>query len=208
MSTESTKAPTAAESLSIVEGREQFIRQCIELFLSAEETKNVPVMEGSPLPDETAYEPRAAKPHERVSEALSVTAQVETAPRSRVDSTRDDPPGQMAGGQPAAPFLLTHWAADPKRGQLSRGEWSRPICLVLFWLIPAMSLMLVGIACKLLIDAGLARTSGTIAPIPAITEVGRTAPERLDASRAGEPVVTASPIVSATQVVGTAPPQQ
>jgi hypothetical protein len=91
-------------------------------------------------------------------------------------------------------------------------KWTRPIGVVLFWLIPAMTLMLVCIAGKLLIDGGLLRNSGsattgaeTFALMPAITEVGRTAPERLEAVRAGEPAVTASSTEPATQAVGTAP---
>ena len=53
-----------------------------------------------------------------------------------------------------------------------------------------MSVMLLGVASKPLIEAGLLRNSGsattgeeTVAPVPAIIEVGRTAPERPQAAR-------------------------
>ena len=64
MSTELTDAATATESLSIAEGREQFLRQCVELYLSAEAESGQVNTGGNPLADETAHEPRAAKPHE------------------------------------------------------------------------------------------------------------------------------------------------
>jgi hypothetical protein len=70
------------------------------------------------------------------------------------------------------------------------GKLSRIVAVVLFWLIPAMSIMLVGIAGKLSIDADLLWKSGsatamieTVAPSPAITEVGRTAPDQPQAAR-------------------------
>jgi hypothetical protein len=101
--------------------------------------------------------------------------------------------------------------AEPQQRACNEKK-SRPVAVVLFWLIPAMSLMLVGIAGKLLIDAGLLRNSGnatrgaeTISPTPAITEVDRSAPGQSTAASADKQAVTASPPESATQAVGTVP---
>ena len=79
---------------------------------------------------------------------------------------------------------------EPLQPRVRDEKKSPPIGVVLFWLIPAMSLMLVGISGKLLIDTGLFRNSGSatigaeaVASMPAITEVGRTAPDQPQAAR-------------------------
>lgn len=60
-------------------------------------------------------------------------------------------------------------------------KWPRPIGVALFWLLPAMSLMLTGIAGKLLVDArplgGATVSAEAVAGLPAITQVGGTAPD-------------------------------
>jgi hypothetical protein len=79
---------------------------------------------------------------------------------------------------------------EPLQPRVRDEKKSRPIGVVLFWLIPTISLMLVGIGGKLLIDAGLFRNSGsapigaeTVASMPAITEVGRADPAQPQAGR-------------------------
>jgi hypothetical protein len=105
--------------------------------------------------------------------------------------------------------ILVPLNAEPQQRAYNEKK-SRPLAVVLFWLIPAMSLMLVGIGGKLLIDAGLLRNSEsatrgaeTIDPTPAITEVGISAPGLFTAASAGKLAVTASPPESTTQAVGT-----
>jgi hypothetical protein len=100
--------------------------------------------------------------------------------------------------------------AEPQQRACNEKK-SRPVAVVLFWLIPAMSLMLVEIGGKLLVDAGLLRNSGnatrgaeTIAST-AITEVDRSAPRRSTAASADKQAVTASPPELTTQAVGTVP---
>src|ERR1051326_688637 len=89
---------------------------------------------------------------------------------------------------------------------------SRLLAVALFWLIPAMSLVVMGISGRLLIDAGLLRNSGSATKgaeatieLPAITEVGRSASERNNGAITDELAVTASPTESATQAVVAAP---
>ena len=101
--------------------------------------------------------------------------------------------------------------AEPQQRACNEKK-SRPLAVVLFWLIPAMSLMLIGIGGKLLIDAGLLRNSGSatrgaeaVAPMPAITEVGRSAPETSIVASAGELALAAPPTEPATHAVGPAP---
>lgn len=101
--------------------------------------------------------------------------------------------------------------AEPQQRAYNEKK-SRPLAVVLFLLIPAMSLMSVGISSKLLIDAGLLRNSESatrgserIDPTPAITEVGRSAPGQSTAASEGKLTVPASPPESTTQAVGTVP---
>jgi hypothetical protein len=103
------------------------------------------------------------------------------------------------------------------RDEWCRKPWWRPIGAAIFWLIPAMSLMLIGIAGKRLTEADLVWSyevahAGvkTRAPAPAITVVGPTAdqiaPEQVEPGRGSEPDVTAAPAEPGTQAVTTAPP--
>ena len=102
------------------------------------------------------------------------------------------------------------------RDERSRKHWSRPIGAAIFWLIPAMSLMLIGIAGKRLTEANLlwnyevARAGAEAkAPAPAIAEVGHTAdqiaPEQLQPGREPGSEVTEAPAEPGTQAVTTAP---
>jgi hypothetical protein len=92
---------------------------------------------------------------------------------------------------PEASRSLVLLNIEPSRQRARHeGKWSRTIAVVLFWLIPAMSIILMGIAGKLSIDAGLMWKSGsatavieTVAPSPAITEVGRPAADQPQAAR-------------------------
>lgn len=103
------------------------------------------------------------------------------------------PPRAMA--QVAEPIetgrslVLLNVEASQQRGRDERRS-RRPVAVALFCLIPAMSLMVVEIGGKLLIDADLFRNSGTamagietVAPMPAITEVGRTEPDQSESAR-------------------------
>jgi hypothetical protein len=103
-------------------------------------------------------------------------------------------------------------SVGPSRQRFRDEKKSRPIAAVLFWMIPAISLTLAGIAGRLLINAGLVRNSETVAlgaesvpPMPATIEVGRAKPERTEGASAGELAVTASPIKPGTQALGSAP---
>ena len=102
------------------------------------------------------------------------------------------------------------------RDEWSRKNWSRPIGAAIFWLVPAISLMLIGIAGKRLTEANLlwnyevARAGAEAkAPAPAIAAVGHTAdqiaPEQLQPGRGREPEATAAPAKPGTQAVRTAP---
>ena len=122
MNAETTKASIAVELMRIAEEREQFIRQCIELYSSnTQKGESEQVIAGrTTFPDGTTHEPHAAKPDEHVSKALGVTAEIETAPRSLVTSASDDLRGAMARGEepPERPSFV-HRAAGPKNGRVA-----------------------------------------------------------------------------------------
>ena len=240
MKTESINGSIAAESLHIVEERERFIRECVELY-SREEQKDSELgsTERKRPPVGMAKEPAVAKPRERVSEvrpkdrfrsdaseqavqgcydllssghSLSkmLVALKQIGPLNKAKSELVDAPGDPqishladeVAAPPQSEILQVLESVEVSRSlvalniepsqQRARDEekWSRPIGALLFWLIPAMSVMLLGVASKPLIEAGLLRNSGsattgaeTAAAMPAITEVGRTAPERPQAAR-------------------------
>ena len=121
MNAKSTKASIAAEVMRIAEEREQFIRQCIELYSSTrQKVESEQVIRGrTTFPDETTHEPHAAKPDEHVSKALGATAEIETAPRSLVTSASDDVRGAMARDEESPePLWFAHQAAEPKNGRV------------------------------------------------------------------------------------------
>jgi hypothetical protein len=99
------------------------------------------------------------------------------------------------------------------RDECCRKHGARPIGTAIFWLIPAISLILIGIAGKRLTEADLlwnyeVAGAEAKAPAPAITVPGHTAdqvaPEQLQPGRGREPEVAAVP-AEPTVAVTTAP---
>ena len=133
-----------------------------------------------------------------ISEILSLK---QIGPLNKAQSEPANAPGErkvfyLAGDVAAPPQWEVVRAAEPvdvsrglvplnlarsQPGARDKEKWLRPIGVALFWLLPAMSLMLTGIAGKLLVDVrplgGATASAEAVAGLPAITQVGGTAPD-------------------------------
>ncbi|TMJ89424.1 MAG: hypothetical protein E6G79_00855 [Alphaproteobacteria bacterium] len=181
------------------DGSEEAIQACYDLLSSGrplleilDAAKRLPGLKKVPQSN-LGDEPADTQIREISGEARGISFQWEIAPignRAEAESSFVESVALVSvigAGAPYSLVALEGQLSPDRAGIVTRGtKLSRLIGAALFWLIPAMSLSIVGTGLKSVIDADVLRMAAStttateaekVAPITPTTEASRTAPQ-------------------------------